>query len=127
MRAHDLDTAITRRGALLGGGAAVGGFVAAGPLAAGAAARTAAVRKQEGKLPSKQIEKILELEGSVSDGVLSIDVSRDDIGKVRGPFGVEFDGSFEIDGTLTFQAPREDPARQRSEAFARQVMDGLDR
>jgi Domain of Unknown Function (DUF1259) len=103
MRAHDLDTAITRRGALLGGGAAVGGLVTAGPLAAGAAARTPAVRKQSGKLPSKEIEKILELEGSVSDGVLSIDVSRDDIGKVRGPLGVEFDGSFEIDGTLTFQ------------------------
>ncbi|MFZ1992792.1 MAG: DUF1259 domain-containing protein [Solirubrobacteraceae bacterium] len=103
MRAHDFDTAITRRGALLGGGAAVGGLVAAGPLAAGAAARTPAARKQSGKLPSKEIEKILELEGTVSDGVLSIDVSRDDIGKVRGPLGVEFDGSFEIDGTLTFQ------------------------
>jgi hypothetical protein len=103
MRTHDLDTTISRRAALLGGGATVGGLVAAGPLVAGALARTRGVRKQSGMLPSAKIEKILELEGSVSDGVLSIDVSRDDLGKVRGPLGVEFDGSFEIDGTLTFQ------------------------
>jgi uncharacterized protein DUF1259 len=102
MRAHDFDTAISRRAALLGGGAAVGGL-AAGPLVATAAARTPGVRKQSGKLPSEKIQMLLELEGSVSDGVLSIDVSRDDIGTVRGPLGVEFDGSFEIDGTLTFQ------------------------
>ncbi len=103
MREYDVDTAISRRAALLGGGAAVGGLVAAGPLVAGAAARTPSVRKQSGKVPSDQIQKILELEGTVSNGVLSIDVSRDDLGKVHGPLGVEFDGSFEIDGTLTFQ------------------------
>jgi hypothetical protein len=103
MRTHDLDNTISRRAALLGGGTAVGGLVAAGPLVPVAAARTPTVRKQSGKLPSDKIQKILELEGSVSDGVLSIDVSRDDLGKVRGPLGVEFDGSFEIDGTLTFQ------------------------
>jgi hypothetical protein len=103
MRAHDVESAITRRAALLGGSAAIGGLVAAGPFAPGAAARAPAVRKQSGKLPSKEIQQILELEGSVSDGVLSIDVSRDDIGTVRGPLSVEFDGSFEIDGTLTFQ------------------------
>jgi hypothetical protein len=102
MRSHNFDTAISRRAALLGGGAAVGGL-AAGPLVAAAAARTPGVRKQSGKLPSGKIQTLLELEGSVSDGVLSIDVSRDDIGTVRGPLGVEFDGSFEIDGTLTFQ------------------------
>lgn len=102
MRAHDLDIPISRRAALLGGGAAVGSL-AAGPLVAGAVARTPAVHEQSGKLPSEKIQKILELEGSVTDGVLSIDVSRDDLGKVRGPLGVEFDGSFEIDGTLTFQ------------------------
>jgi hypothetical protein len=92
MRAHDLDNTISRRAALLGGGAAVGGLVAAGPLVSAAAGRTPGVRKQSGKLPSKEIEKILELEGSVSNGVLSIDVSRNDLGKVRGPLGVEFDG-----------------------------------
>ncbi|MGB9183793.1 MAG: DUF1259 domain-containing protein, partial [Solirubrobacteraceae bacterium] len=75
----------------------------AGPLVAGAAARIPGVRKQSGKLPSKKIERILELEGRVSNGVLSIGVSRNDLGKVRGPLGVEFDGSFEIDGALTFQ------------------------
>jgi uncharacterized protein DUF1259 len=102
MRSHNVDTVISRRAALLGGGAAVGGL-AAGPLVAAAAARTPGVRKQSGKLPSEKIQTLLELEGSVSDGVLSIDVSRNDIGTVRGPLGVEFDGSFEIDGTLTFQ------------------------
>ena len=39
----------------------------------------------------------------MTSGVLSIPISRDDIGPVRGPLGVTMDGSFEVDGALTFQ------------------------
>jgi hypothetical protein len=42
----------------------------------------------------------------VTSGVLSIDISRDDIGDVRGPRGVTFTPAFEVDGTLTFQPLR---------------------
>jgi hypothetical protein len=39
----------------------------------------------------------------VTNGVLSIDIERQDIGDVSGPLGVTFTPAFEIDGTLTFQ------------------------
>jgi Domain of Unknown Function (DUF1259) len=98
----DLDSRISRRGALaLGGGLAASGLLSA---AAPAAARTHShIRTQAGKLPAKRIQEIVQAQGTVTDGVLSIDISRDDIGKASGPLGVTFDGSFEIDGTLTFQ------------------------
>jgi hypothetical protein len=84
----------------------LGGGLAAGSLlvpATTASARASRPRRQHGTLPVKGIQHILGLEGDVTDGVLSIDVERDDIGSVHGPEGVVFDGSFEIDGTLTFQ------------------------
>ncbi|HWF51383.1 MAG TPA: DUF1259 domain-containing protein [Solirubrobacteraceae bacterium] len=99
--------AISRRRALaLGGGVAAGGLLsAATPLIeeAGARTRTFALRRQHGTLPAKQIQAIVQAEGSVTNGVLSIDVQRSDIGKVSGPLGVTFTPAFEIDGTLTFQ------------------------
>ncbi len=69
----------------------------------GAEARSARLRRQSGTIPVKEIQAIVGAEGSVSKGVLSIDVSRDDLGTVHGPRGVEFDGSFELDGMLNFQ------------------------
>jgi hypothetical protein len=59
--------------------------------------------KHGGRLPVAEIERIVQAEGTVSGGVLSIDISRDDIGDVAGPLGVTFTPAFEIDGTLTFQ------------------------
>lgn len=111
MSSHSPDTLINRRTAIgLGGGVALGGMLAGSPVAATAAtAAAAAVKKrplkQAGKLPAKQIQEIVQAEGSVSKGVLSIDISRDEIGggKVKGPLGVEFSGAFEVNGTLTFQ------------------------
>jgi Domain of Unknown Function (DUF1259) len=89
---------ITRRRALaLGGGAAGGLLLARAPLA------RAGEEGKSGGLPVKRIEQIVEAEGTVSDGVLSIDISRDDIGDVRGPRGVVFTPAFEVEGTLTFQ------------------------
>ncbi len=73
-------------------------------LAANATADpVSAVRTQHGHLPVDRMQRILQAEGTVSQGVLGIDLSRDDIGTARGPLGVTFTPAFEINGTLTFQ------------------------
>lgn len=65
--------------------------------------RARTVRQQRGKLPAKQIQQIVQARGTVTKGVLSIPIARDDIRPVHGPLGVIMDGSFEVDGALTFQ------------------------
>jgi len=92
---------LTRRRALALGGGALGGLMAAGP--GSAAARTRSVRKQRGRLPSKRIQQIVGAEGSLSSGVLGIEIARTDIGRVMGPQGVTFLPSFQIHGDLSFQ------------------------
>jgi len=99
---------ISRRRALaLGGGIAAGGLLSTTfPSAAGATTTTdsaQSVQEQHGHLPVYEMEKILQAEGRVSNGVLSIDIDRDDIGDVAGPMGVTFTPAFEVNGTLTFQ------------------------
>ena len=109
----DPRTPISRRRALaLGGGAAAGGVLSGAlPLASAAAARPGkAYASQRGALPVDDIEGILQAEGMVSKGVLSIDIEREDIGDVAGPLGVTFTPAFEIDGTLTFQPLSRDRA-----------------
>jgi hypothetical protein len=49
------------------------------------------------------MQQILHAYGTVSKGVLSIDIDRDDIGDVQGPLGVTLTPAFQINGTLTFQ------------------------
>lgn len=93
---------ISRRRLLAVGGGGAAAALLSTPVTAGARIAPR-LRRQTGKLPVKQIQKIVGAEGSVSNGVLSIDVSRSDIGKSRGPRGVEFTPSFEIDGMLNFQ------------------------
>jgi hypothetical protein len=51
----------------------------------------------------KRIEEIVQIPGTVSGGVLGIEVSRDDIGHVKGPLGVTFTPDFQINGNLFFQ------------------------
>jgi hypothetical protein len=102
---------ITRRRALaLGGGTAAGSLIAGVPFAGPAVAASKRVLKQHGKLPADEIQKIVQAQGTVTDGVLSIDIERSDIGNVKGPLGVTFSGSFEIDGTLTFEPLGDDLA-----------------
>lgn len=102
-----LNARISRRGAIkLGGGVAAGTLVSGAALTDGAQARHAHhhnAHKQAGKLPAKQIQEIVQAQGTVTSGVLSIPIARDDIGPVQGPLGVTMDGSFEVDGSLTFQ------------------------
>ena len=99
----DIDSRVNRRRALALGGVTAGGLLSAGPLSAVAQASGARARPQAGKLPAKRIQEIVGAEGTVSSGVLSIDIARKDIGDSKGPLGVTFTPSFEIDGTLTFQ------------------------
>ena len=96
---------VSRRRALaLGGGLAAGGLsTAALPAGAVAANAATAVKVQHGHLPAAQIQRILQAQGTVSKGVLGVDISRDDIGDVSGPLGVTFTPAFELNGTLTFQ------------------------
>jgi hypothetical protein len=96
---------ISRRRVLaLGGGAAAGGVLsAATPLTAAAVAHDHHHRGQRGMLPADQIQQIVQAQGTVTNGVLSIDIERQDIGDVAGPIGVTFTPAFEVDGTLTFQ------------------------
>ncbi len=100
---------ISRRRALaLGGGVAATSFVAAAiprpaMAATAAAGRTKGLLTQKGKLPARQIQDIVGAEGTVSHGILGIEIARTDIGNVAGPLGVTFTPSFEINGTLTFQ------------------------
>jgi Domain of Unknown Function (DUF1259) len=105
MSQSDLSAPISRRRALaLGGGVAVGGALsAATPLTAAAIARDHSHRGQRGSLPAGEIQKIVQAQGTVTKGVLSIEIERKDIGDVAGPLGVTFTPAFEINGTLTFQ------------------------
>ncbi|MEA2191171.1 MAG: hypothetical protein QOI73_1292 [Solirubrobacteraceae bacterium] len=93
---------LTRRRALAAGGAAVAGLAlpAASP---GLSAASARLHHRRGRLPAAAIQDIVGAEGSVSAGVLGIEVQRSDIGPVAGPLGVTFTPSFQIHGDLTFQ------------------------
>jgi Domain of Unknown Function (DUF1259) len=94
----------TRRRALaMGGGAAAAGLLTGVPFGSSALAASKGALKQHGKLPAAEIQKIVQAEGTVTDGVLSISIDRDDLGNVKGPLGVTFTGSFELDGALTFE------------------------
>jgi hypothetical protein len=67
-----------------------------------------------GQLPVSQIQKIIEIQGTIENGVLDLEVERNDIGNVGGPLGplspggpqvpqVTFDGAFEVNGDIFFQ------------------------
>ncbi len=97
----DLNAPVSRRRALAIGGGVAGGLLAASPATGIAAAH--GHQSQQGRLPARQIQEIVQAEGTVTNGVLSIGISRDDIGDVKGPLGVTFTPAFEVDGALTFQ------------------------
>ena len=93
----------SRRQALRLGGA-VGGLAAAAPLlgTVSSSAAEAATSSSAG-LPVKLIEQIIEVQGMVTDGVLQIEIDRDDIPDVHKK-GVRIKPAFEINGTACFQA-----------------------
>jgi hypothetical protein len=94
-----IDARLTRRKALVAGGGAVGALA----LAKVPARASSTPRKQRGHLPAAAIQSIVGIEGTVSSGVLGMSPERKDIGTVRGPQGVHFPPSFELNGDLYFQ------------------------
>jgi hypothetical protein len=103
MKNWELDIPVSRRRALGIGGGLAAGMIAGGPLArarAASPAQSAAASTE--KLPAKKMEQILEAEGSVSEGVLKVEVDRTDIGTVQLK-GVPITPAFEINGSLNFQ------------------------
>jgi hypothetical protein len=99
---------LTRRNLLRAGGVA-GGLVAGAPLLTGvssAATRTAGTAGHgaaAGSLPVAEIQRIVRAQGTVSNGVLNIEIDRDDIADVTKD-GVPVKPAFEINGNLCFQA-----------------------
>jgi hypothetical protein len=105
---------VTRRRALALGGGTAATLVSAGALAGGARAARADDRwrwhgrllKQSGTLPVDDIQEIMQAQGTVTDGILDIPLSRDDIGPVQAPPqvpGVIMDGAFQVNGDEIFQ------------------------
>jgi hypothetical protein len=91
---------MTRR-TVLGAGAVAAGALAASPTSAIARSH---VLKKHGKLPVAKMQEILQTEGDVSGGVLSVDMDRDDLaGKVKGFQGIEIKPAFQIDAEFFFQ------------------------
>ncbi|MBV9706089.1 MAG: DUF1259 domain-containing protein, partial [Chloroflexi bacterium] len=55
-----------------------------------------------GELPVKQIEDIMQTNGTVMNGVLSLELDRNDL-HVTGPGGIPFKPAFELNGEFAFQ------------------------
>ncbi|MDQ6661591.1 MAG: DUF1259 domain-containing protein [Chloroflexota bacterium] len=87
-------------GAGLAGVGAVASLVGSHPTSAHA--QEAIFSGSSTSLPVKQIEDIMEATGTVSNGVLTIDLDRDDL-HVVGPGGIPFKPAWEINGEFFFQ------------------------
>src|SRR3954468_20870707 len=75
-------------------------------ITGGAVAATAATGSRHpaaGKLPTSAIEKIVGADGQTSDGILTIDISRDDL-HAKGPDGTSFKPGFQLQHELAFQS-----------------------
>lgn len=96
---------LTRRN-LIRAGVAAGGAAAVTPLLTGPASSAvhapAGSATRSGPLPVGEIEKIIRAQGTVSNGVLNIEIDREDLPDVR-KNGVPVKPSFEINGNLCFQ------------------------
>jgi uncharacterized protein DUF1259 len=100
----DLSTPMNRRRALALSGGVAGGLLIAGSNDASAASTPGHARLfQSGHLPKHRMAEILDAQADVSSGVVHFAIDRTDAKHVRGPQGVTFSGSFEINGDLYFQ------------------------
>ncbi len=94
---------LTRRAALAIGG----GLVAAGTtrraFADSGSGSTAGGQPQPGKLPTDEIEKILQASGETSNGVFAVEIGRKDL-TVKGPHGITFKPSWQILHEFYFQS-----------------------
>jgi hypothetical protein len=102
-------TSLTRRAVLRTGGITAG-LAATTPLLAGTAAAAgtaaldypAALDSRAESLPVEEIESIIKVQGTVSNGVLGLQIDRDDIPNVT-KHGVPVKPGFEINGNIFFQ------------------------
>ena len=67
------------------------------------AADLGASSSQPSELPLVAMEKILQVQGTPTNGVLDFEISRDDVGAVHSPLNVTFDSKFEINADAFFQ------------------------
>ncbi len=105
-------TFISRRHALAWGGGVAGGLVAASSPLLGTPGSAMAARARggieggqhtpPGRLPVQQIENIMQTTGTLRNGVLAIDLERQDL-TVTGPHGVPFKPAFELLHEFFFQ------------------------
>lgn len=85
--------------------APAGAATAAAPDPASPRAATSQARTENGRLPVKAIEKILQADGHVSkSGVLEVDIDRTDIHVIGGNPPVRFKDGFQIQHELFFQS-----------------------
>ncbi len=100
--------ALSRRRALKWGSAAAGGLLVAGLVSVtdSGVAQAAAVPPGEApnQLPVRDLERIIGVQGTVSNGVLNIEVDRDDVSDVKNSFGVPIKPAFQVNGNLVFQS-----------------------
>jgi Domain of Unknown Function (DUF1259) len=96
VRISDLTTALTRRRAL-----ALGGLVvASSPLVT--ARLTAGATSSSGRLPVDEIERIMETDGTVTSGILSLEIGRTDL-RVTGPGGIPVKAAWALDHEFHFE------------------------
>lgn len=109
MPSVDPNRPVSRRQALALSGGVVGGLLVSGCGRASASrdrgnpSGPPVGAPQSGSLPRAQMEKILDAQADVSEGLIHFSINRTDAPAVRGPQRVPFSGSFEINGDLYFQ------------------------
>lgn len=95
------ESTLSRRSALALAGGVAGGLLAAGkPVIAAVGAEGASSDTDD--LPVHHIQEILQGEGTVMNGVLTVELDRDDL-HVVGPGGIPFKPSWEINSEFYFQ------------------------
>jgi hypothetical protein len=113
MNAAPSSAGISRRDALklAAGGLASAAVASAVPFGAdigaawGASPGRPSPSSADWAIPVARIEDIINAKGTVSNGVLNIEIDRDDIPDVvKRPFGVPIKPAFEINGNLCFQS-----------------------
>lgn len=104
---HEAGLISRRRALALGGGVLAASVLAGGGLlgTSGPAAAVEPAGDTDGTLPAKQMQAILQADGTVTNGVLVVGVDRTDIGTVM-LRGVPIKPAFEVNGDLTFQPLR---------------------
>ena len=98
----DVHKSISRKHALALGGGLAGSLIAGASLGTAQAAQGGTTISPFWQGTINEIERIIEAQGMVSDGVLSIEIDRDDITNVT-LRGVPIKPAFQINGALNFQ------------------------